>query len=133
MFARSSFCILAAFIVLSGVNVLAAEDCGGDPVYRLLDFWIGEWTVTQGGALVGTNRIEKVLHGCAILEHWRDVEGGEGKSFFYVDASTKNWKQAWVTDHGPMKEKVLMLRLPDGGIRFQGEVLQGQGTRVFDR
>lgn len=58
-----------------------------------LDFWLGQWDVSQGGQLVGTNTIETTLDGCAILEHWRDVEGGQGTSLFYYDRGTARWKQ----------------------------------------
>ena len=110
----------------------AATGCA-DPAYRLLDFWIGEWSVTQNGAVVGTNRVEKTVGGCAILEHWRDVEGGEGKSLFFFDLATRNWKQVWVTDTGAMKEKRLVLRPGDDSVRFQGEVTTLKGDRILDR
>jgi hypothetical protein len=114
----------------------AAVPCAGDPAYDLLNFWLGDWTVVDpSGAPQGRNRIEKVLDGCAILEHWRDEGGGEGKSLFYVDRATRRWKQVWVTDAGLTKEKEQVAggdyRGP--GVRFQGVVRRPDGTLVLDR
>ena len=94
---------------------------------------VGDWQVFEGKELVGTNRIEKILKGCAILEHWKDIEGNEGKSLFYFDLSTRNWKQVWVTDSRGMKEKALRKINPDGSVRFQGEVMLRNGKKVLDR
>ena len=58
---------------------------------------MGEWGVVAGDERVGTNRIEKILDGCAILEHWRDNGGSEGKSLFYYNHATDTWRQVWVT------------------------------------
>jgi uncharacterized protein (TIGR02246 family) len=102
-----------------------AEECRQSPRMHALDFWIGRWDVTQGGQLVGTNTIESTLNGCAVIEHWRDVEGGEGSSLFYYDPSADLWKQVWITDHalmrGGTKEKIEQKELTSTSrIRFQG-------------
>jgi hypothetical protein len=111
--------------------------CRTDSTYAALDFWLGQWDVYVGDQLVGTNRITRVLQGCAVLEEWRDSEGGEGRSLFYVEPGTGRWKQVWITDDarrvGGTKEKHLVARLPDGGIRFQGELPLPDGRLVLDR
>ena len=85
-----------------GLPVSAAAQQGGgcaaDSTYSALDFWLGEWDVLVGDQIVGTNRITRVLKGCAVLEEWRDAMGGEGRSLFYVEPGTHRWKQVWVTD-----------------------------------
>jgi hypothetical protein len=108
--------------------------CAG-PVYGALNFWLGEWTVTDpnGGAPQGRNTIETVLGGCAILEHWRDAGGREGKSLFYVDRTTRRWKQVWVTDEGLTKEKEQLADHEGPGVRFQGRVRRRDGVLVLDR
>lgn len=112
--------------------------CQKDPAYHKLDFWVGEWQVFANDdkgveQKDGDNRIEKILDGCAIVENWKDVEGHEGKSLFYYRPVQKDWKQVWVTDVGPMKEKTLVLELPDGGVRFQGELSKQSGGTYLDR
>ncbi len=111
--------------------------CEGDSTYRQLDFWVGDWSVYVGDTLVGTNRISKVLRGCAVVEEWRDSDGGEGRSLFYVEPALHQWKQVWVTDaalhFGGLKEKHLVSRLAGGGVRFQGELRRPDGRLILDR
>lgn len=128
---------LRAGIVVAALCAPAApalgQGCSENSAYATLDFWIGEWEVWAEGERVGENRIEKILKGCAIMEHWRDVRGGEGKSLFYVVPELAEWRQVWVTETpsvpGAVKEKSLVERLEEGGVRFQGEVpLLGDGS-----
>jgi hypothetical protein len=67
--------------------------CKDDPKLALLDFWLGEWIVTHEGTQVGSNRIERTLDGCAILEHWTSARGGRGLSLFYVGPGGEDLKQ----------------------------------------
>jgi hypothetical protein len=113
-----------------------APACAERSEFGWLDFWLGEWRVVVGEQQVGTNRIRKVLDGCAITEDWADARGGMGRSLFYVSPATGQWRQVWVTNTalapGGVKEKRLIARYPDGGVRFQGEIASG-GAVVLDR
>src|SRR5262245_23242534 len=78
---------------------------GGATVLTALDFWLGRWDVRSvDGVSAGTNLVERVLGGYAILEHWRDVADCEGKSLFFFDHSVSTWRQVWVME-GHVKEK----------------------------
>jgi hypothetical protein len=123
---------------LAAVTSVAAAQvpaCASRPQFGWLDFWVGEWRVLVGDQQVGTNRVRKVLEGCAVTEAWTDARGSAGFSLFYV-APDGGWRQVWVTDHalspGGVKEKRLVARYPDGGLRFQGEVAM-EGRIVLDR
>lgn len=116
---------------LSGLGLMLtfaqahAQDCRLSPRMHALDFWLGQWDVLQEGKLVGRNTVESTLDGCAVLEHWRDVQGGEGTSLFYYDQRSDVWKQVWITDRaleaGGTKEKVEQKEYTSAGrIRFQG-------------
>jgi hypothetical protein len=86
---------------------------------------------------VGTNRIEKILGGCAVLEEWRDEGGTEGRSLFFLPPASSTWKQVWLTpastSPGGAKEKQLVWRGPDGALRFQGELPLPSGRTLLDR
>lgn len=118
-------------------GVREAYPCEGEPGFLRLDFWVGAWDVYVQERKVGTNRIEKILHGCAILEHWASTGGGEGKSLFYYNHVTGKWKQVWVTQTatrpGGLKEKELVEEFEDGGVRFQGEIPLQDGGTMLDR
>lgn len=111
--------------------------CEEDPGFAKLDFWLGEWDVFEGDQLVGTNRIVKVLAGCAVEEHWTSSRGSRGQSLFYYLPATKQWKQVWVTENatrpGGIKEKSLVAEFDDGGIRFQGVITLPTGGSYLDR
>lgn len=97
----------------------------------VLDFWLGHWSVrSRDGEFAGTDHLERVLGGYAVLEHWRSVTGEEGKSLFYFDRSAGTWKQVWAIE-GYVKEKSLVLAEP-GCVRFQG-VAYVDGATFPDR
>ncbi|MEI8281988.1 MAG: hypothetical protein WCG75_06260, partial [Armatimonadota bacterium] len=79
----------------------------------------------------GDDTVEKWVAGNAIVEHWKDVDGHEGKSFFYFMPEKKQWKQVWVTDGEGYKEK-LSEPVADG-IRFSGTVFLPDGKTYQDR
>jgi tetratricopeptide (TPR) repeat protein len=107
--------------------------CEADPAYHKLDFWLGHWDVFAEGKLDGTNFIEKTLNGCALIENWKEADGHEGKSLFYYNPVTKERKQVWVTDVGPLKEKLEVEAAEKGAVRFQGEIPQKGGGKILDR
>ena len=134
--------LMALGVVLGVVNVptplaAQADACADDPAFSELDFWVGEWDVVVGEQQVGTNRVEKVLSDCAILEHWTDASGARGIGLFYYVAATGDWKQVWVTDQaltpGGVKEKVLRARLESGALQFEGEIQLAGGGSYVDR
>jgi hypothetical protein len=131
--------ILITLYFFSPLAAAQAPDltrCTDLPVYSLLDFWVGEWEVFSDDAKVGSNRIEKVLNGCAIIENWTADDGGEGKSLFYVDADGV-WQQVWVTEFsanpGGMKEKTRVASPGDDSVRFQGELKHQKRGSYLDR
>ena len=134
--------LVALALVAPAPHAMAADipPCSSDPGFSMLDFWVGSWDVFENvkdGAKVGANRIQKIQDGCAVTEDWTDIQGGTGHSLFYYLPSTKTWKQVWVTPQalasGGLKEKQLVERLPDGGLRFQGTLLRKNGGSYLDR
>jgi len=111
--------------------------CDHDPAYHKLDFWLGHWDVfdPHDGTKGGENFIEKILNGCAVIENWRELDprGSDGKSLFYYQRATHQWKQVWVTAKGPIKEKWLVNEMKDGSVQFQGEIPGPDGTSYLDR
>jgi hypothetical protein len=138
MFRATALTLAAVCLALlaSAHEAAPPPACEDVPGFHLLDFWVGSWDVYSGDTKAGTNRIEKILSGCAIMEHWRGSGGGEGKSLFYYQVQSDIWKQVWVTEYaaatGALKEKTLVERLEDGGVRFQGDIPTDDG-HYYDR
>ena len=95
--------------LLLGLSIAQATPAAAPPD---LDFWVGTWTVKQGGQIVGTDIVEKALNGFAVFEHWKDADGNEGKSLFYYMPAKKQWKQVWVTPIGAFLRRTSLDELP---------------------
>jgi hypothetical protein len=113
-----------------------ASEVGCDAAsYHELDFWIGHWDVfnSSDGSKEGSSVLEKVVSGCAIEVNWVGSEGEHVKELFYYYRPKQQWVQIWVGDGGATKQRRLLERLPDGGVRFQGEVAHMHGGSYLDR
>jgi hypothetical protein len=111
--------------------------CASDSTYGLLDFWVGTWAVTVHGEAAGTDRVTKIMDGCAVQEEWEDPDHHVGRSLFYVAPGSKRWRQVWVTDQAPevggTKEKAMVAHVTGESTRFQGELPLGDGRVILDR
>lgn len=128
--------LAAALALLAPGPAAGQQACDGEAFHRL-DFWLGDWVVVAGGRQVGTNRIVRILGGCALEEHWTSAGGGRGQSLFYYVPALDQWRQVWVTANatrvGGVKEKREVERPPEGGVRFQGEIPLAGGGSYLDR
>ena len=128
---RLSVLLLAASAQLADAQLPAAAPCSALE-HRQFDFWIGEWEVTLAtGQRAGTNRIERILGGCALQESWTDASPSQGHSLNAWDPGDNKWHQTWVDNAGTI------LHL-SGGIVNGEMVMEGQrrlpdGTEVTDR
>ena len=133
--------IIFLFLITFFTQINFAQEnkypCETDENYQKLNFWIGEWDVyDKDNNLVGHNKIEKILHDCAIIENWTSANGNKGKSFFYYNNYKNEWNQVWITENalrpGGTKEKKLIEEFEDGSLRFQGGYPY-KGNPVLDR
>ena len=89
---------------------------------RQFDFWIGEWEVTNPkGKVAGHSRIESILGGCVIAEHWSSATGNganDGKSYNSYNADLGKWEQFWVDASG--SRLVLQGNLANGAMVLEG-------------
>ena len=76
------------------------------PERRQLDFWLGEWVVTDTAKKyeVGSSRIERIVNGCAIKESYDapKAPGGaySGTSYSGFDPKDAKWHQMYVDVNG---------------------------------
>ena len=101
-----------------------AKACSTDP-YHQFDFWLGKWAVTEKGKLAGTNHIQSILGGCALLESWQGASGFRGNSINFYDAPRRVWHQTWIDHTGAAL--LLEGRFENGVMRLEGERL---GTKA---
>jgi hypothetical protein len=128
---------LVGFVVAAISAAHAADKAAPPPAcssaeYRQFDFWAGDWNVTQNGKQAGTNRIDKILGGCALLENWAGTGGSFGHSLNYYDASRKVWHQTWVDNQGGPLE--LEGKLEHGNMVLAGNTLDpATGAATLNR
>ena len=115
--------ILMLLATLSGLHTSALAQSAPPPLppeSRQFDFWIGDWNVTTpDGKPAGTNKIELVSGGAALLENWTGAGGGDGKSLNTYSRAKKQWQQFWVGTGGGVLE--LAGGLVDGNMVLIGE------------
>jgi hypothetical protein len=101
----------------------AAAPCAAAQKHQF-DFWLGAWDVSDpAGKAVGDSRIEAILDGCVVLEHWRNAASTvAGRSFNLYNAGTGQWEQFWVDNGGSR------LHLT-GGLQGASMVLEGVQDR----
>ncbi|TXN38300.1 hypothetical protein FVB32_08395 [Flagellimonas hymeniacidonis] len=124
-----NLCIIVFFFAANLIIAQHSPGCSSQS-YALMDYWVGDWNVYENDELVGTNSIEKIVDGCAVLENWKSKFGQPGLSLFYIDNKTKTWKQIWVTGQSNkpwgQKEKSLIYHKKDSLLIFQGSYVVKQ-------
>jgi len=104
----------------------------GTAAHRQFDFWLGDWDVaTPQGLPAGTNRVERLLDGCALQEHWEAADGSKGTSLSSYDAVARRWRQTFVDDTGQVH--VLEGDFKDGKMVLQGEKTMGRQKSALQR
>jgi len=87
--------------------------------------------INAAGLQVGTSRIEKVLGGCALQEHWAGSGRSRGTSLNMYDARHHVWHQTWVDNDGGLL--VLEGGLKDGSMVLSGKSVSRAGKTVLNR
>jgi hypothetical protein len=94
------------------------KPCSSDK-HGQFDFWVGDWSVSSGEQIAGTNRIEKRHDGCVLAEHWISAKGNfTGSSLNTYDAATDRWHQTWADSSGTLLQ--LDGHFEDGQMVLQG-------------
>ncbi|HEV7473184.1 MAG TPA: tetratricopeptide repeat protein [Pyrinomonadaceae bacterium] len=106
--------------------------CMYSPEAKQFDFWLGEWEVFNlQGQKTGTSVIQPIAAGCGILENWRDVFGGDGKSVNFYDSNASKWYQYWIgSNGGPQRYSG---SYNDGAMRYEGEPATIKGVKTLSR
>jgi hypothetical protein len=92
----------------STATTSAPIPCPNAPERHRFDFWIGEWNVTTSpkndAAKGGSSVIQSVSGGCALLENWTSIKGGQGKSLNAYNPLVHEWQQYWIGQDGNVTE-----------------------------
>ncbi len=85
-------------------------------------YLLGDWEVRNGqGQLMGHSRFESRAQGCALIEHWRGIRGGEGTGLMYFDPQKKVWLRFYVAA-GFLEDGIEGVR-QSNGIQFRNAAM----------
>ena len=123
--------ILAVALLTTGATCAHAHDSPcSSPAYRQFDFWLGDWDLYEKGANSSTARVrvDRILDGCVLREHYEDKTGAVGESFTTYDTGRKLWHQTWVTN----RARLLTIegRPQDGSMVLTGAYYLEDGNEV---
>lgn len=117
---QSFVCIFAFFLSILTMPLLAQNEHAQAPPTCIapeaaqFDFWVGEWDLTWGENLRGTNSVRKLWNACTIEENFTDPNTNlQGKSWSVYDPKKKKWQQTWIDNNGSY-------------MLFEGEFKDGQ-------
>ena len=111
--------------------------CRADTNSHQLDFWVGDWDVTQWAnpsqpaGSGGFNHVHPILEGCVVLEEWTSANGGRGSSMNFWDTNRLKWRQVWNDDANNSLDYEGEYR--DKAMRFEGWTRGAKGERVMQK
>jgi hypothetical protein len=111
-------------------EVAMSKPCSA-PEYRRFDFWIGDWDafdIDAPSKAVAHTHVDQILDGCVLLEDYQGLDGHHGQSFSTYDASTKVWRQSWVTNRG--ESLIIEGEWQDGAMVLSGSDQVGGRDRL---
>jgi hypothetical protein len=78
----------------------ATATCSGS-VYHQLDFFVGDWIVTdKDGKQFATDRVSKEFGGCVVWEQWFGGSGSRGAGYSGYDEARRRWVQTFMDNRG---------------------------------
>lgn len=102
----------------AGADSSAPAPCAAS-VYHQLDFFVGNWLVTdKSRKTLATDRVSKEFGGCVIWEQWFGARGSRGAGYSGYVPARRRWVQTFMNDRGT----VLVF---EGGPQAEGFVIEG--------
>ncbi|WP_222981629.1 hypothetical protein [Flagellimonas meishanensis] len=104
-YSTKNYKLLMGVCLFFGTAIMFAQE---EEPSKLLDFWEGTWEVSweeaEGKRGHGSNKIEKILDGKVMQEHFEVLGGGskgfKGTSISVYQPRTGEWKQSWADNQG---------------------------------
>jgi len=96
----TSLLVLLSSLFLNPV-LAQNQSCTSEEGFAAFDFWVGDWDVYLNNSdntnQIGSNTIEKLEAGCALMETWSGAGGSSGISINYYNPVRDEWRQLWVS------------------------------------
>lgn len=114
----------------------AAEEqaCAGNAYSRQLDYWVGDWVVTNPGGAgnTSTSMVRLALDQCAVIENWSDHKGHEGQNIFGYSQGDESWRGMFFDNRGHV-HVLVDGKVEAGAAEFLGPSRGAHGEAVLNR
>jgi hypothetical protein len=133
---RSTLHVLfAAFLMVAGYLFATPNPklCATTPQIRQLDFWLGNWSISNPGTSgTGKSKVYLLLNQCLFVESWDNGKGHAGQNLFAYSADDRTWYGMFADNEGRThifnKGKV-----DSGSAEFDGKSRGPEGVEVLNR
>ena len=98
---RSVYLVLGICLSIAGFSQTSNQTPCSSKEASQFDFWVGDWQLTWGDTLHGTNHVDKLFGNCTVHENFKDPKTNFlGQSWSVYNANYKQWQQTWVDNQG---------------------------------
>lgn len=134
---RKIISLFALFLCVAAVpSAFAANGpgtCAANPESRQLDFWVGDWTISSGGASSNSTSIVSLsLDSCMITESWDGGKGHRGENIFAYSSGDQGWRGLFVDNEG-RAHAFVNGKVSNGTAEFLGPSRGPNGEEVLNR
>lgn len=128
--------LIAGWLVLA-VSASAATGpgtCATDSATRQLDYWVGNWSMTNPGASSSTasSKVTLSFDKCVFVEHWDSGKGHVTEKTFAYSPDDKNWYGMFVDNEG-RAHVFTQGKVTSGTAEFDGPSRGPSGEAVLNR
>ena len=93
-------CLLLTLSIGKTQNSNNQKPCSSTEASQF-NFWIGDWELTWNDTSHGTNRVQKIMDGCAVNENfYSPALKYSGSSWSMYNPRLKLWQQTWIDNQG---------------------------------
>lgn len=101
---KSQTILLLVAVACLTASAFSANDsgpCSTNTEMRQLDYWLGNWTITNPGTSgSGTSNVHLLLDKCLLVESWDNGKGHVGENLFAYSPDDKTWHGMFADNQG---------------------------------
>ncbi len=118
----------------SAVAADEPEACSATSESRQLDFWLGDWTVTNsnGSGSASSSHVSLALDKCLFVENWNGGKGHSGETLLAYSPEDRSWYGMFADNEGRVHVFVDG-KVASGSAEFHGSSRGPDGEAVLNR
>jgi len=119
--------------LIGPLKAKAADACSANAENRKLDYWLGDWVVTNPGS-PGSSRskVHLELGQCVVVETWDNGKGHSGENRFAYSADDKSWRGMFADNEGRV-HVFFEGKVASGRAEFDGPSRRPDGRAMLNR